>query len=360
METIEEKRQRLLGLAKEALKQAYASGEHGLIQAVNAYNELEKSRNLIHERLEEWYGIYFPELRLNSQKAYAKLVAEIGASKKNADYTKLAAMGIDVEQVKAQASSSIGRDPDEEEYNAIKELALAELALTQTQERLDAYIKQSAEKLMPNITSIIDYKLAAELLSKAGSLEKLANMPASTIQLLGAEKALFRHMKFGSKPPKYGILFRLGAVANARKEDRGRVARLYAAKISIAARADAYSKSNISEMLKHSIESTMEKIMASPKPQRQEKERQHGEYQQQHRQNNQQRQNNMQQNQNRNTQNWQGKGEQYAKQRSQGAEQQNTQSENDAWQKRQGQKHNRGRKRHFVRQEQAKFGKNKR
>jgi len=327
MESIEEKRRRLLGLAKEALKQAYASGEHGLIQAVNAYNELEKSRNLIHERLEEWYGIYFPELRLNSQKAYARLVAEIGTSKKNADYARLAAMGIDAEQVKAQASSSIGRDPDEEEYNAIKELALAELALTQTQERLDAYIKQSAEKLMPNITSIIDYKLAAELLSKAGSLEKLANMPASTIQLLGAEKALFRHMKFGSKPPKYGILFRLGAVANARKEDRGRVARLYAAKISIAARADAYSKSNISETLKRSIESTMEKIRASPKPQRQEKERRHGEGQQQHMQNNQQ---------------------------------QNTQSENDAWQKRQSQKHNRGRKRHFVRQEQAKFGKNKR
>ena len=91
---------------------------------------------------------------------------------------------------------------------------------------------------MPNVTYLTDDKIAAELLAKAGSLERLAMMPASTIQLLGAEKALFKHIKFGSKPPKYGIIFKLPAVTSAQREKKGMVARAYATKICIALKAD--------------------------------------------------------------------------------------------------------------------------
>ena len=73
---------------------------------------------------------------------------------------------------------------------------------------------------MPNVTYLTDEKIAAELLAKAGSMERLALLPASTIQLLGAEKALFKHIKYGSKPPKYGVLFKLAEVTSAPKDQK--------------------------------------------------------------------------------------------------------------------------------------------
>lgn len=265
MESLEEKRKRLLELAKQAVAQAYSSGEHSIIQAINSYAELEKVKNLIAERLSEWYGIYFPELKVG-QHAYALIVSSIGKDKKKADFDTLSKLsGIDASTLKQLASSSIGIDPSEEEYKQIKDLADLQLSIEKVQEGIDAYLKQAATRLMPNITYLLDYKLAAELLSKAGSLNKLANMPASTIQLLGAEKSLFRHIKYGAKPPKYGILFKLRAVANARKEDRGRVARAYAAKLSIAARADAMSKEFIGDQLKKALDESLQKIYAKPK-----------------------------------------------------------------------------------------------
>jgi nucleolar protein 56 len=102
-------------------------------------------------------------------------------------------------------------------------------------------------KIAPNITSLVGAYLAAKLLAHVGSLAKLAKLPASTIQLLGAEKALFRHMHLKrahkkTRPPKYGIIFNHPAVQAARDELRGKVARLIASKLALAARTDFYVK----------------------------------------------------------------------------------------------------------------------
>jgi nucleolar protein 56 len=148
----------------------------------------------------------------------------------------------------------MGREPTEEEFAQMKALAELELSIAAAEEKLDRYLEASTKKLMPNITYLIDYKIAAELLGKAGSLAKLSMMPSGTIQLLGAEKALFKHIKFGSKPPKYGALFKLQQVGGASKFSRGRIARLYATKIAIASRADAISKNFIADKLKEQIE----------------------------------------------------------------------------------------------------------
>src|ERR1700691_2872236 len=102
------------------------------------------------------------------------------------------------------------------------------------QSGLDKYLEQATKAIMPNITYLIDYKIAAELLSKAGSLNRLANMPSGTVQLLGAEKALFKHIKFHSKPPKYGVLYKLPQINTAQRDQRGKMARVYATKICIA------------------------------------------------------------------------------------------------------------------------------
>lgn len=267
-ETIEEKRQRLLGLAKEAVSKAYSTGEHSIAQAFNAYSEIDKSRNLVHERVEEWYGIYFPELSSANQERFAQFVVRLGANKKNAGQEQLRDIfGEGAEQVGQAIQRSIGSEPGAEEFKALSALASMELELGRIANEIDAYMKENVPKLMPNVAFITDYRIAAELLSKAGSLSKLANMPASTIQLLGAEKALFRHLRTGARPPKYGAIFKLKEVTNAERWNKGRVARLFAAKIGIAARADAISKRFIGKELRQELDRQLARISRKQRPQ---------------------------------------------------------------------------------------------
>lgn len=249
-----------MGVARESLSNRYAGEEHAVMQAINSYLEVEKVRNQVFERLEEWYTIYFPEYRPSSPTALAKFVISFGMDKRKANVDELRkTLGEGAERLHQQISNSIGREPEKEEYDTIKTLAESELALLDVENKIDAYLAKSAKKVMPNITTIIDYKVAAELLAKAGSMEKMAMMPASTIQLLGAEKALFKHLKYGTKPPKYGILFKLPQIVSAQKKMKGRLARLYANKISIAAKADAFSKNFIADRLKADIEKALKK-----------------------------------------------------------------------------------------------------
>ncbi len=267
-ESPEAKRARLLNLAKESVTSAYSSGEHAIAQAIVSYNELDKMRNLVHEKLEEWYGIHFPELRLSNQLTYAKFVAEFGLDKKAASKERLAEiLGTGSDTVMRQIEASMGQEPSPEEYDAMKDLAELELDISNRMERLDKYIEKSTKALMPNITYLIDYKIAAELLAKAGSLAKLSIMPAGTIQLLGAEKALFKHLKFGSRPPKYGVLFKLPQINTAGRFERGRLARIYATKLSIAARADGISKNFIADKLKEQLDKAI--ALQAKKPKRQ-------------------------------------------------------------------------------------------
>ena len=261
-ESLEEKRRRLLSKAKESVSTAYAGEEHSLIEAINTYLQLEKIENLVFERLEEWYSIYFPELRLNNHESYAKFVKQFGLNKKRASEEELINLLGDKNKAKeilAAIAKSIGREPSEEEYKNIEALADVVLELSELRKEVSSFIDKVAKKLMPNITYLIDPKIASELLSKAGSLNKLAMMPASTIQLLGAEKALFKHIKYGSKPPKYGILFKLQEVSSAGRKKGGRIARIYATKISIAAKADAFSKRFIADTLKKSLSNAIKK-----------------------------------------------------------------------------------------------------
>ncbi|MEM0087153.1 MAG: NOP5/NOP56 family protein [Candidatus Micrarchaeaceae archaeon] len=254
-ESFEERRKRLLNAAKEAVGSAYASDEKSIIQAINAYFELDKLRNMLFERLEEWYSLHFPELSSSNQNAYAKFIVEFGGDKKAATEGSLAKIfGGKAKEVYAAIAKSIGSEPSANEYAQIKGMASAVLQIADLQKSIDKFIEERSKSVMPNLTYLIDYKVAAQLLSKAGSLSKLAMMPASTIQLLGAEKALFKHLKFRSKAPKYGYIFKLPQVMNAQKDQKGRMARIVAAKLAIASRADAFSKHFIADKLKAEIE----------------------------------------------------------------------------------------------------------
>src|SRR5271155_3694510 len=140
-ESPEAKRRRLMGLAKASVTDAYSSGEHAVAQAIASYNELDKMRNLVHEKLEEWYGIHFPELRLQNQLTYAKFVVEFGQDKKAAATDKLAELlGTGSEGVYRQIEQSMGTEPSESEYQALKELAELELSIAEKMEKLDKYL----------------------------------------------------------------------------------------------------------------------------------------------------------------------------------------------------------------------------
>lgn len=257
-----ELRERMIRTAKGDIKEAYGNEEYILIQAINAFNESSRSYNLMYERLAEWFGIYFPEVRVGSPGVLAELAIAMcsGTEFNKAAIEKIIDDPQKAESIFNKAKETMGRKPVGDEKEAVAAFANLSKDMGRGIGGLDTYIKAAATRIMPNVTYLTDDKIAAELLAKAGSLERLANMPASTIQLLGAEKALFKHIKFGSKPPKYGIIFKLPAVTEAQREKKGMVARAYATKICIALKADFYTKKFIADKLKETLDANMEKI----------------------------------------------------------------------------------------------------
>jgi len=262
----EEMRERMIKKAKEGIRSSYRNEEHALMHAINAYLETNKSFNLAFERLSEWYGIYFPEVKISNPKTLADLAMVLN-TKGDISKEKINSVLKDEqksESIYGKATSTMGREMNADEKKAIMGFAKLSGQMHDTLLELESYIKTASTSIMPNATYLTDEKIAAELLSKAGSLERLATMPASTIQLLGAEKALFKHIKFGSRPPKYGVLFKLADISNGPRDKRGRIARAYATKISIALKADYFSKNFIAEKLKKDLEAAVKKIKETP------------------------------------------------------------------------------------------------
>ncbi len=261
-ENREEKRRRLIEQSKETVSEAYSSLDHPIMQAINTYKEIEKVRGIIYERMEEWYGIYFPELKNVGQEAYARIITSMKNPEDMTGESMKEILGENGTVIYDSIRGSTTRPKlGDKEYSALKDLADSEKNLSALQKALDSYMEESVKKALPNISYLIDHKIAAELLAKAGSIDRLASFPASTIQLLGAEKALFKHLKFGSKPPKYGVLYKLPQISAASKKQKGRLARVYATKISIASRADAYTKRFIADKLKEQLDKAVERIM---------------------------------------------------------------------------------------------------
>ncbi len=194
-----------------------------IIQASKALEDMDKSLNLFIERLNEWYRLHYPEVKI-SQKELVNKVIEHGKRENFPGYIE-----------------SVGVHLSEEDEKIIREYASLIKEKHDRKIKMENYIRNSMKEIAPNTSSLIDAFLAARLLTLAGSLEKLARMPASSIQLLGAEKALFRHIKKQGKSPKYGILFQDSRIQSAPPENRGKIARLISSKLMQAARIDFYS-----------------------------------------------------------------------------------------------------------------------
>lgn len=245
--TLDLYRQATIALAKQAVRESIGADVH-LGQAVRAYDDLVATTNLLSERLHEWYGLHFPELgNVLSGEAYAKAVADYGDRK-----AVMASLDLEMD--------SIGSAVDLTDLGSIRDLAVALRESMNTRAKLEHYIDIRMKEVAPNLSAIAGPVIGARLIMHAGSLRRLATLPSGTVQLLGAEKAMFRHLKEGSRPPKHGILFQHPLVHSAPYWQRGAIARALASKICLAARADAYSRSDISAVLRSQLDRRLAEI----------------------------------------------------------------------------------------------------
>jgi len=225
-----------------------------IIQAVDAIDEMDKTLNIFTARLREWYGLHFPEMESTIEKheRFVKLVSDFGLRG-----------NIDKKELKQIAKTSMGIDLSEKDEVILKEYAAKIKELYKLREHMEKYVGDVLKEVAPNLLEIAGGLLAARLIALTGGLEKLAKKPSSTIQLLGAEKALFRFLHGRGRSPKYGLLFTHQSIQNAPIEKRGKVARVLASKLSIAAKIDFYGKKTKSTQLKKDLEERIKKIMGS-------------------------------------------------------------------------------------------------
>jgi hypothetical protein len=177
----------------------------------------------------------------------------------NESYIARVKPGQKVEAILEARDRSKGGTISEGDLGRVKSLASLAIQLSSLRDGLNGYVESQMKRVSPNVAEVAGATIGARLMAKAGGLDRLAVMPASTIQILGAEKALFRSLRTGAKPPKHGILFQHQAVHTAPKWQRGKIARTLANKIAIAARVDFYRGSE-DPTIKASLDKRLESI----------------------------------------------------------------------------------------------------
>lgn len=234
------------------------------IQAIRSIDDIDKTINLFASRMREWYSVHFPELDdlIEDHKMYATVVYEFG-SREGMSLEKLRKLGFSesrAAKIYEASKKSMGADLSEVDVERVRDFVGIILSLYELRDKLSEYLSQVMKEVAPNTTELVGPTLGARLLSLAGSLEDLAKMPASTIQVLGAEKALFRALRTGGRPPKHGVLFQHPEIHTAPKWQRGKIARAVATKLAIAAKADYFTGRFISDKLKKDLQERIVEI----------------------------------------------------------------------------------------------------
>ncbi|KAI4501192.1 hypothetical protein M0802_003565 [Mischocyttarus mexicanus] len=235
-----------------------------IIQSISLMDQLDKDINTFSMRIREWYGYYFPELDkiVPENYMYAKVTQLIKNRKELTDDNLEALEQIVMDSAKAQAiidasKSSMGMDINPVDLLNIELFAKRVIGLADYRKKLSEYLKSKMTGIAPNLDTLIGTQVGARLIAHAGSLINLAKYPASTVQILGAEKALFRALKTKGNTPKYGLLFHSTFIGRASTKNKGRISRYLANKCSIASRIDCFSETPTSifgEKLRQQVE----------------------------------------------------------------------------------------------------------
>lgn len=237
---------------------------------------MDKNINTFVMRLKEWFSWHFPELTriVNDNNIFTKLVNFIEKRENITDEMKEQLQDIVLDDEKAQqiidaAKISMGQELSETDCIQIKKFSQRCVDLVNFRESLTEYLKQRMNAVAPNLSALIGDIVGSKLISHAGGLTNLSKYPASTIQILGAEKALFRALKTKGKTPKYGLIFNSSFIGRANQKNKGRISRYLANKCAIASRVDCFSEqptSKFGEVLKDQMEERLKFLANGAKP----------------------------------------------------------------------------------------------
>jgi nucleolar protein 58 len=213
-----------------------------IVQAIGLLDELDKEINTYSMRVREWFGWHFPEMGkiVADNLQYAKSVLKMGirSKVKSLDFSDI--LSEDVEAAMREVCEvSMGTDISDEDVINISSLCEQVISLTEYRAQLFDYLKNRMNAIAPNLTVMVGELVGARLIAHAGSLMNLAKHPASTVQILGAEKALFRALKTKHDTPKYGLIYHASLIGQTAPKYKGKISRVLAAKTALAVRVDA-------------------------------------------------------------------------------------------------------------------------
>jgi len=239
-----------------------------IIQAISLLDTLDKDINTFCMRVREWYSWHFPELVkiINDNYIYArvaKFVKDKSTLSEDAlsELTDLTGDEDKAKDIIEAAKASMGQDISPIDLINIEQFAQRVIELSEYRKQLHSYLVSKMQDIAPNLATLIGEMVGARLISHAGSLTNLAKCPASTLQILGAEKALFRALKTRGNTPKYGLIFHSSFIGRASARNKGRISRYLANKCSIASRIDCFSEVNTNifgEKLREQVEERLE------------------------------------------------------------------------------------------------------
>jgi len=213
-----------------------------IVQAVSLLDDLDKELNNYIMRCREWYGWHFPELGkiITDNLAFVRTVELMGTrdNAKTIDLSDVLPEEVE-EKVKEAAEISMGTEISGEDIINIKHLCQQVVEIQEYRGQLYEYLKNRMMAIAPNLTVLVGELVGARLIAHAGTLMNLAKHPASTVQILGAEKALFKALKTKHDTPKYGLIYHAQLVGQSGTKLKGKVSRMLAAKASLACRVDA-------------------------------------------------------------------------------------------------------------------------
>ncbi|KAM7476942.1 hypothetical protein LguiB_024185 [Lonicera macranthoides] len=213
-----------------------------IIQAIGLLDDLDKELNTYAMRVREWYGWHFPELAkiVQDNIVYAKAVKLMGDRTNAAklDFSEILPEEIETE-LKEASNISMGTEVSDLDLMNIKDLCDQVLSLSEYRAQLYDYLKSRMNTIAPNLTALVGELVGARLIAHGGSLLNLAKQPGSTVQILGAEKALFRALKTKHATPKYGLIYHASLIGQAAPKHKGKISRSLAAKTALAIRYDA-------------------------------------------------------------------------------------------------------------------------
>lgn len=263
----------LLGLghaySRAKVKFSVQRNDNHIIQSIALLDLFDKDINTFSMRVREWYSWHFPELVkiVSDNYKYTKLITFIkNKSTLTGDSLHDLAALVDDDQDIAQsiidaAKMSMGQDISESDIHNIVTFAERVVSMADYRKNLYGYLVGKMAVVAPNLSTLIGDVVGARLISHAGSLTNLSKYPASTVQILGAEKALFRALKTKGNTPKYGLIYHSSFIGRAGAKNKGRISRFLANKCSIASRIDSFSDvptTKFGEALKQQVEERLE------------------------------------------------------------------------------------------------------